>query len=109
MGDRSLSHSEKTMFEKWTQAYGYDIDIIKFAYDITVDRTQKSAPKYTNAILESWHNEGLTTLDAIKEFEQNKKAAQDAAKNSAKKTTDKSYDLDGFVEAALKRSFEDLK
>ena len=108
IGDRSLSQTEKTLFNKWTQDYGYDIDIIKFAYDITVDRTQKGAPKYTNAIIEGWHNEGLTTLEAIKEFEQRKRDAQAATKENAA-NGDKSYDLDGFVEAALKRSFEDLK
>lgn len=101
VGSRELSRSEKTMFEKWTQKFGYDIDVIRLAYDITIDIKHEPIPKYTGAILESWYNEGLRTAEEITAFEK--------AKKEGKAQGDKSYDLDDFFEAALKRSFEDLK
>ncbi len=101
MGGRELSKSEKTMFEKWTQTFEYDVDIVRLAYDITVDTIQKPVPKYANSILERWYAEGLRTAEAIERFEKNKK--------DAKSETEKSYDLDDFFEAALQRSFDDLK
>ena len=94
--------TERTLFEKWTQKFEYDIDVIRHAYDITVDNTQKSAPKYTDRILENWYVAGLRTLDAIIEYEN--------GKNKEKKEGSlKSFDGADFYEAALQRSFEELK
>ena len=106
IGDRALSQTEKNLFEKWTQKFEYDIDVIKYAYDITVDNTQKSAPKYTNAILENWYSMSLRTLEEIKSYEAQNKKEERKDKNN---NNDKSYDLDGFFEAALQRSYEDVK
>ncbi len=102
IGSRELSKTERTLFEKWTQKFEYDIDVIRHAYDITVDNTQKSAPKYTDRILENWYVAGLRTLDAIIEYENGKSKEK-------KEGSLKSYDLDDFYEAALQRSLEELK
>ncbi len=99
--NRELSKSEKAMFEKWTQKFGYDIDVIRMAYDITIDLKHEPLPKYTGAILESWYNEGLRTADAVAKYE--------AAKKENKTGGDKSYDLDDFFRAAIDRSLKDLK
>ena len=101
IGERSLSKTEKETFERWTQKYGYDIDVIKCAYDIMIDRIQKPVPKYANTILEKWHSEGLKTPEEI--------AAYESKQKESKAGEQKSYDLDGFFEAALQRSFDDLK
>lgn len=100
-GGRELSKTEKTLFEKWIKKLGYDVDVIRLAYDITIDNIQKPAPKYTDAILEKWYAEGLRTAEDVERFEKDKK--QTAVQE------DKSYDLDDFYEAALERSFKDLK
>ena len=98
---RELSKTEKGLFEKWTQRFGYDLEVIRLAYDITIDNIQKPAPKYADAILERWNAEGLKNADEVADFEQRKK--QGSADEA------KSYDLDDFYEAALERSFKDLK
>ena len=104
MGDRSLSHSEKTMFERWTQTYGYDIDIIKLAYDITVDKTQSPSPAYANAILKKWHGEGLKTAEDVIRYED----AHKKKKETEKQENGASFDTDGFFDAAIKRAFDEL-
>ena len=98
---RELSKTEKSLFEKWTQRFCYDLEVIRLAYDITIDNIQKPAPKYADAILEKWHAEGLKSAEDVAAFEQKKK--QGSADEA------KSYDLDDFYEAALERSFKDLK
>lgn len=103
MGSRELSKTEKTLFDKWTQKFGYGIEVIRVAYDITVDATQKPLPKYADAILEKWHAEGLRTEQDVLAFEQKSKQQKSSGEG------DKSYELDDFFEAALKRSLEDLK
>jgi DnaD/phage-associated family protein len=100
IGDRALTASEKRMFTAWTETYGYGIDVITMAYDITVDNTQKPVPKYTNAILERWYAEGLKTADEVRRY---------MDRQSSEKTgVGKSYDAEEFFNAAIARGFEDV-
>ena len=101
IGDRALTASEKKMFTAWTETYGYGIDVITMAYDITVDNTQKPVPKYTNAILERWYSEGLKTADEVRRYIDRQ--------SSDKAGVSKSYDAEEFFNAALARSFEDIE
>ena len=117
--DRALSTSERNMFERWSQTFGYDIDVIKIAYDITIDAKHEAIPRSTNAILENWHKLGLRTPEEIRAHEEREKEKRQSVKqessatvakkdgNAVKGGGDKSYDLDEFFEAALKRTFED--
>ena len=105
-GARSLSKAEQTLFEKWVQVYSYGIDVIKFAYDMMIDAIQRPVPKYADKIIEKWHCEGLRTFAEVEAYEKNKK---DGSQGSSGGETQKSYDLDDFFEAAIQRSFRDLK
>lgn len=105
MHNRELSRSEKSMLERWTQKFCYDVDVIRMAYDITVDATHEPAPKYANAILQNWYDAGLKNAADVEAF----LVTQKARKEEKSKEEGKSYELDEFFEAALKRSFEDLK
>ena len=104
-GSRSLTKTEQNLFEKWTQTYGYGIDIIKFAYDIMIDAIQKPVPKYADKIIERWHCEGLSTFAEIEAYEKRKKDSGQGDKNDPQK----SYEVDDFFAAAMNRSFKDLK
>ena len=105
MSDRELSKTEKSLFEKWTQKYGYDVDVVRLAYDITVDTISKPVPKYAGSILDRWYAEGLRTAEEITAFEEKQKAEKEGRNENSQK----SYEIDDFFEAALQRSFEDLK
>lgn len=102
-GDRELTASEKKLFSTWTEKYAYDLDVIRLAYDITVDSIQKPVPKYTNSILEKWHTEGLRTASDVDAYLKKSRADRALAEGG-----EKSYDVEDFVEAALQRSFEHL-
>ena len=105
-GARELTKSEKEIFTRWTQAYGYGLDVIRLAYDITVDAIQKPVPKYADKIIERWHCEGLRTFEDIEKYES---AKREGAKAPSESDPQKSYEVDDFFEAAMKRSFKDLK
>lgn len=105
-GSRELSRTEKTCFERWTQEFEYDENIVRLAYDITVDRTGKAAPKYTDAILSEWHAAGLRTPEAIEKYEDDKKGN---GGGSAPSSVGKSYVFDDFFDAAVKRGLDDIK
>lgn len=102
-GERELSATEKKLFLSWVEKFGYDMDVIRFAYEITVDTIQQPAPKYTNGILEKWYVKKLRTIEEIRAFEEAKRAEKQGKSDKL----EKSYDLDDFFEAALRRSYDE--
>ena len=84
---RKLVPKEKEMIGRWTGEYGFTLELIAFAYEISVERTGKLVFKYIDSILQSWHKKGIHTLEAAKE---DARPAQNA--KNGKNTRD--YDLD---------------
>lgn len=95
MKNRELSSKEKKFINTWVGKYGYGVDVIKKAYEMTVDAIHEPSPAYANAIIERWHKDGLNDLAAIE------------AAEADKLPVDGSFDTNDFFEAALKRSFND--
>ena len=100
MKSRSLTAKEQKMIAAWI-GFGYGEDIIRRAYEITVDTIHEPSMQYANAILDRWHAEGLKTLEEIDRQIEKERAEKDAKGNSDFKT----FDPDAAFEAALKRSF----
>ncbi len=97
---RALTTREKKFIESWTQTMGFGIEVIKIAYEITIDKINEPSLNYANAILESWNVSGLKTEEEVR--------AQMAAEAEAKgePAAGKSFDSTDFFEAALRRSYE---
>ncbi len=98
---RALTTKEKRFIDSWIGTFGYSFEVIKLAYEITVDKIQEPSLNYANAILESWNSKGLRTEDEVK--------AQIDAEAEAKgePAAGKSFDSTDFFEAALRRSYGD--
>jgi DnaD/phage-associated family protein len=98
MNDRTLTTKEKKYVKAWVENMGFDIDMIRLAYDKTVDATQKPSVAYANAILERWFADGINTPE---------KVAESYEKRDEDKgiKVEKSFDTNDFFEAALKRSY----
>ena len=97
---RALTTREKKFIESWTQTMGFGIEVIKIAYEITIDKINEPSLNYANAILESWNASGLKTEEEVR--------AQMAAEAETKgePAAGKSFDSTDFFEAALRRSYE---
>ncbi len=65
MGARNLTPKEKKYFSTWLYEYKYDIQIVEYAYNITVDTKGTPNINYTNGVLKNWYEDGLTTFEAI--------------------------------------------
>ena len=98
MKSRALTSRESKMLEKWV-SFGYGIDVVRLAYEMTVSATNEASVPYANAILERWNADGLQTLEQI----QSAIASEKEKKGS--KPEKGSFDTDDFFEAALKKSF----
>ena len=97
ISSRSLTSKEKAVIEGWLCNMAYGEDVLKLAYEITVDSIGKASIPYANSILERWYAEGYRTLEdvekAIAEYRRQKNSGN------------ANFDVDDFLEAALKRSF----
>lgn len=123
IGERALSKTESGCFYRWSAEWGFDIDTIGLAYDITVDSTKKADVRYTDKILAGWHERGVTSVadaEALLATERDeraaarmKSAAADAKpsrrRSAAPSPALSSFDTDEMFERALRRSYSDKK
>lgn len=93
-GERSFTSKEKERFGRWQEEYGFDFDVIRLAYEKTVDATGKASVAYMDKILTSWHEKGYRTPDDVTSCE------------SAAKDAKGSFDTDDFFSMAVKRGLE---
>ena len=104
MKARALTGREDRMFRAWV-SFGYDMEVVRRAYEVTVAATNEASLPYANAILERWHAEGLQTAADVDRAI----AEQKAKKDGQQASLGNSFDTDDFFEAALKRSFSTSK
>ena len=97
-----MDSQRKKLLDTWFIRFGYGMDIIEKAYEITVGATNTASLPYAGAILERWNSEGLKTLADV---EQAIEKAQ-LAKGQAQTSGNGSFDTDDFFEAALQRTYE---
>lgn len=105
MKSRSLTEKEQKMIADWI-GFGYGEDIIRRAYEITVDTINEPSMRYTHAILDRWHAEGLKTMEEIERRIEQERAEKNAKKDSGGNSDFKTFDPNAAFEAALKRSFK---
>lgn len=106
-GGRSLTEKERTALYKW-QSLKISDELIRHAYENTVESTGKYSFAYMSKIIERWHEAGITTVEAAdaeeEKFREEKKKTA-SKKGSADTFSGSSFNNDEFVEMALRRSY----
>lgn len=59
--DRNLISNEEKFILKWFDSFGFGIDMIKLAYERTIENIGKLSFPYINKILADWHDKGIKT------------------------------------------------
>ena len=108
IGERQLTSAEKKAFSKWLYDFGYDLEIITYAFEVTVDAKGKYSMKYMDAVLTNWYNEKLRTPDEIKAANERFRAEhQKPGQGRTGSAKQGSFDTDDFFNAAVRRSLGD--
>lgn len=81
---RNLIDSERNFINRWLNEFKFNVDIIKLAYEKTINAIGKLAFPYINKILLSWYEKGYKTLEDVE--------TNELPKKTEKKST--SYDID---------------
>lgn len=93
--ERSLTAKEKRFFEEWQK---YDFDLVRHAYEITVDQTGKAAMPYMNRVLTSFAEAGIKTVEQAMEN------ARQFKENQSAKDVKSGFDTDEFFRIAVESS-----
>ncbi len=89
--DRALTTKEKSYISAWFDDFGYDISIIKLAYERTIDNIGKQSFPYTNKILSAWHEKGIKDAREASLESQTQKKSPGQSKNGGMAS---SFDMD---------------
>ncbi len=68
--DRALTQTEKKYISMWVNDSRIKTELIPIAYDRTVKNTGKLSWAYMNKILQSWADDGITTIQQIESSEE---------------------------------------
>ena len=92
IGERSLIPKEEKFINTWFNDYGFDIAMIRLAYERTVEKIGKLSFPYIDSILSSWYKKGIKTPRQASEESRPQQAPADSPKHAPSRST--SYDLD---------------
>lgn len=106
LGARAFTKKEEALIEKWTDTYSFSLEMIEYAYELTVDSIGKASLSYAGKIMENWFLNGIKSLDEAKNADIEHKKANNKTENNDLKS---SFDTDEFFEAALKRSYDNIR
>lgn len=93
---RSPTANQKKYISAW-QSAGYSTELIRYAYEKTIEQIDKLSFPYINKILLSWGENGYKTLDDVKNAEKEYKEKYKERKKSDKgNDSDDDFDVDKY-------------
>lgn len=82
--NRALTPTEKKYIKSWLANASIPLDLLPLAYDRTVAYTGKLSYSYMDSILQDWGENGITSEQQVKEYDQKKMGAKKTKSGSAK-------------------------
>ncbi|MBQ7293059.1 MAG: DnaD domain protein [Clostridia bacterium] len=102
IGDRAFTSKESKYINDWITVYKFDFEVIKLAYEDTVNATSKPSMSYANKVLESWFAEGYKSVSDVEKSKEKKKGSRESAQAT-------SFNVDDFFNAAINKGFGEDK
>lgn len=108
--NRNPTEKQRKYLTAWVKEYGYNEEIIYYAYEESIDRTGKMSMPYMDKIIRSWHKKGVKTVsdiqnERIKWENEQKKRFSSKDKKGGKKESDASYDIDEYMKRSLNLTY----
>ena len=67
---------QREYIKTWTGEWGFDVEMVMLAYEITVNKLNEPSFPYMNSILNRWSTAGASTKEDVEALEQQHKASQ---------------------------------
>ena len=100
IGARALTAYEEKYFHTWGSELKLPFELVRLAFDRTVEKKGKPEKFYMNGILTKWHAQGLKSESEVLEFEKAGKTKIPVAQKG-----EGSFDVNDFFNAALERTY----
>ncbi len=98
IGARALSSKERDCLDMWFGKFDTSDELIKLAYEKTVNATGKASIHYASSILAAWYEKGIKTPDDVKK-------SGGSTKGGGIKP--QSFDVEDVFSRAINRSYGD--
>ena len=102
IGTRALTAYEEKYFHTWAAEMKMPFELVRLAFDRTVEKKGTPQKNYMNGILVKWHELGLKSESEVTAHEQSGKSDKKATATAA---LEKSFDVNEFFNAALDRTY----
>ncbi len=109
--NRGAADTELNFIRKWTEDFGFTLDIIQEACNRTIMATHQPSFEYADTILQNWQQAGVHTLSDISTLDTafqkekvSKKSAVSRSKSPSRNSNNferRSYDMDSLEERLL--------
>lgn len=106
--NKNPTQKQKRFLTAWTKEYGYNADMIYFAYEESIDHTGKATFEYMDKVLANWHRSSVKTPQDIQR--EKLKWQQQKSKTAPKKDTrqkppgerrEPTFDVSAFTSKAV--------
>lgn len=96
--NRGLTTANRKYIMQWYQDYGFNIEIIRMAYERAVDQIGQASFPYIGKILQNWHKMGFKTPEDILRGDVKKTTTTTGGgKSSSSASGSPSYDVEAFA------------
>ena len=96
--NRGLTTANRKYIMQWYQDYGFNIEIIRMAYERAVDQIGQASFPYIGKILQNWHKMGFKTPEDILRGDVKKTTTgTGGGKSSSSASGSPSYDVEAFA------------
>ena len=99
LGGRPLTPEQRRFIENWRENFGYGPDMIRIAYERTLNSINKLSLPYMNSILKSWNEKGIRTPADIAARDSRPSGGRTSA--GGQRGWEPSYDLEGLDRGGL--------
>ena len=97
IGNRELTAKERGYTERWFGELQLSFDLVKRAYELTIDRIGELKFPYMSKIIEQWHSKGVRTVADAEKVDAKHKEEKTAESNE--------YDIEKYFTAAAKKGY----
>ena len=108
ISNKNPTQKQKRLLNAWIKEYGFNTDMIYFAYEEAIDNTGKISFEYMDKVLSSWHKNAVKTPQDIQREKikwQQQKSKTAAAKSLKQKPPgerrEPTFDVSEFTKKAL--------
>lgn len=100
-GIKNVGTPTKTQIEysnRWINAWGYDTEMLREAYEKCVDTKGEYNLRYIDGIIKKWHKSGIMTK---KDLQQAENAVKNKSQNNQGEKSKSSYDIDAYANFSI--------